>query len=99
MVKKRMEPMNSEELLKTIILALVAKPDEVKITRKVDEMGVLLTLDVAREDMGKIIGKQGATAKAIRLILRVVGSAENARVSLKVNEPVGEEPKEVPKSE
>jgi predicted RNA-binding protein Jag len=52
-------------------------------------MGVLLTLDVNREDMGKIIGKDGGTAKALRIILRVVGMKHNARVNLKINEPVG----------
>ena len=52
-------------------------------------MGVLLTLTVAREDMGKIIGREGATAKAIRSLLHVVGMTESARISLKINEPDG----------
>lgn len=71
------------------IKALVDNPDAVLITRSVDEMGVLLTLTVAPDDMGKIIGKDGNIAKAIRTLLRVVGMKHNARVNLKINEPVG----------
>jgi hypothetical protein len=55
----------------------------------VDEMGVLITLDVDGGDMGKIIGRDGATAKALRTLLRVVGMKNNARVNLKINEPEG----------
>ena len=56
---------------------------------KIDEMGVLLTLTVHPEDMGKIIGKSSKTAEALRILLRVVGMKGNARVNLKINEPVG----------
>ncbi len=52
-------------------------------------MGVLMTLDVNPADMGKIIGREGNTAKAIRTLLRVVGMKNNARVNLKINEPAG----------
>lgn len=69
--------------------ALADHPEAVKINRTVDEMGVLLTLDVHAEDMGKIIGRSGNTAKAIRTLLRVVGLKNNARVNLKINEPEG----------
>lgn len=79
----------SKELLEIIVKSLVEKPDEVCVTEGTDEMGVLLSLDVAVEDMGKVIGKAGNTAKAIRTIIRVVGMTENARVSLKINEPKG----------
>lgn len=72
-----------------VIKALVDHPDEVAITRSVDEMGVLLTLTVNPEDMGKIIGRDGNIAKALRTLLRVVGMKRNARVNLKINEPVG----------
>ena len=75
--------------LEYVVKALVDHPDDVKINRTVDQMGVLLTLDVNQEDMGKIIGKAGNTAKAIRTLLRVVGMKNNARVNLKVNEPAG----------
>jgi predicted RNA-binding protein YlqC (UPF0109 family) len=71
------------------IKALVDNPDAVVITRTVDEMGVLLTLTVSPDDMGKIIGKDGNIAKAIRTLLRVVGMKHNARVNLKINEPMG----------
>ena len=57
------------------------------VEREVDEMGVLLTLKVARGDMGKIIGKSGQTAKALRILLRIIGSKNNARVNLKIVEP------------
>jgi uncharacterized protein len=75
--------------LEYVVKALVDKPDEVVITRSVDEMGVLLTLTVNADDMGKIIGKDGNIAKALRTLLRVVGMKHNARVNLKINEPVG----------
>lgn len=71
------------------IKALVDNTDAVIINRSVDEMGVLLTLTVAPDDMGKIIGKDGNIAKALRTLLRVVGMKHNARVNLKINEPQG----------
>lgn len=77
------------QFLEYVVKALVDNPDQVAITRTVDEMGVLLTLTVAADDMGKIIGRDGNIAKAIRTLLRVVGMKHNARVNLKVNEPVG----------
>lgn len=76
-----------QEFLEYVVKALVDNPKEIKINRKVDEMGVLMTLDVNPDDMGKIIGRQGNTAKAIRTLLRVVGMKNNARVNLKINEP------------
>ena len=72
-----------------VIKSLVDNPDAVVITRTVDEMGVLLTLTVHPDDMGKIIGRDGNIAKALRTLLRVVGMKHNARVNLKINEPVG----------
>jgi uncharacterized protein len=78
-----------EQFLDFVIKALVDHPQDVKIVRTVDEMGVLMTLDVNAEDMGKIIGREGNTAKAIRTLLRVVGMKNNARVNLKINEPAG----------
>lgn len=78
-----------QAFLEFVVKELVDNPDKVKVERKVDEMGVLLTLDVAPEDMGKIIGRSGNTAKAIRTLLRVVGMKNNARVNLKINEPEG----------
>lgn len=78
-----------QEFLEYVIKALVDNPGAVKIDRKVDEMGVLITLSVDPVDMGKIIGRQGNTAKAIRTLLRVIGMKNNARVNLKINEPEG----------
>ena len=72
-----------------VVKALVDHPEDVKIKRTVDEMGVLLSLDLNREDMGKIIGRSGNTAKSLRTLLRVVGMKNNARVNLKINEPAG----------
>jgi predicted RNA-binding protein YlqC (UPF0109 family) len=75
--------------LEFVVKALVDKPEAVQVVRTVDEMGVLLTLTVHPEDMGKIIGKSGKTAESLRVLLRVVGMKHNARVNLKINEPVG----------
>ncbi len=77
------------QFLDYVIKALVEHPNDVKIVRTVDEMGVLLTLGVHPEDMGKVIGRTGNTAKAVRTLLRVVGMKHNARVNLKINEPEG----------
>ena len=78
-----------QQFLETVVKSLVDHPESVHINRTVDEMGVLLTLDVHAEDMGKIIGRSGNTAKAIRTLLRVVGMKNEARVNLKINEPEG----------
>ena len=77
------------QFLEYVVKALVDNPTDVKIVRTVDEMGVLMTLSVNPADMGKIIGRMGNTAKAIRTLLRVVGMKNNARVNLKINEPEG----------
>ncbi len=86
--------MDDVAFLEFVVKALVEHPNDVKITRTVDEMGVLMTLDVHPDDMGKVIGRQGNTAKAIRILLRVVGMKNNARVNLKINEPAGSAPRE-----
>jgi len=78
-----------QEFLEFVIKALVDNPDDVKIDRKVDEMGVLLSLKVNPEDMGQIIGKAGATARSIRSLVRIVGLKNHARVNLKIEEPEG----------
>ncbi len=78
-----------KEFLEFVIKALVDYPEDVKIDRKVDEMGVLLSLKVNPEDMGQIIGKVGSTAKAIRSLVRIVGLKNHARVNLKIEEPEG----------
>ena len=80
-----------QQFLEYVVKALVDNPNDVKINRTVDEMGVLLTLSVNKDDMGKVIGRSGATAKAIRTVLRVVGMKNDARVNLKIEEPEGSE--------
>jgi predicted RNA-binding protein YlqC (UPF0109 family) len=82
---------SDQQFLEYVIKALVDHPEDVKISRVVDEMGVLLTLSVNKDDMGKVIGRSGATAKAIRTVLRVVGMKNDARVNLKIEEPEGGE--------
>lgn len=78
-----------QEYLANIIGPLLVKPAEATISQTIDDMGVLLTLRVASEDMGPVIGKQGETAKAIRHLLRIAGVKQNARVSVKISEPDG----------
>jgi predicted RNA-binding protein YlqC (UPF0109 family) len=78
-----------KEFIEFVIKSLVDHPGDVKIDRKVDEMGVLLTLKVNPEDMGQVIGKAGSTARAIRNLVRIVGLKNHARVNLKIDEPVG----------
>ena len=80
-----------KDFIEHVVKMIVEEPDAVKVTRNVDEMGVLITLQVAKEDMGKIIGKSGQTAKSLRILLRVIGSKNNARVNLRIVEPEGEE--------
>ncbi len=75
------------DFVEYVVKQIVENPEEVVVEREVDEMGVLLTLKVARDDMGKIIGKSGQTAKAIRILLRIIGAKNNARVNLKIVEP------------
>lgn len=78
-----------EKFLEFLVKSIVDHPDDVRITRKVDEMGVLLSLKVHPEDMGQVIGRSGATARAIRALLRIVGLKSRARVSLEIEEPEG----------
>ncbi|MYE38075.1 MAG: KH domain-containing protein [Candidatus Spechtbacteria bacterium SB0662_bin_43] len=80
---------DDKEFLEYIIKGIVNNPDDVMVERKVDELGVLLTLKVNPEDMGQVIGKGGATARAVRTLLRIVGMKSNARVNLKIEEPEG----------
>jgi uncharacterized protein len=87
-----------QEFVEYLAKQLVEKPEDVKVKRSVDEMGVLLELTVDKDDMGVIIGKEGKTAKAIRTLLRVLGAKNDARVNLKIVEPEGSE-RPAPKEE
>lgn len=75
------------EFLEFVIKSIVDHPEDVKVERKIDEMGVLLTLKVNPQDMGQVIGRKGSTSTAIRSLLRIVGIKNNARVNLKIEEP------------
>lgn len=79
--------MQDQEFLETVVKAIVDKPEDVVVTRDIDERGVLLTLKVNPEEMGKIIGKQGQTARSLRTLLRIIGNKNNSYVNLKVFEP------------
>ncbi len=71
-----------EEILRTIIENLVDQKDKVEVSRVDDERGVLLKVKVADEDMGKVIGKQGRIAKAIRTIMKSITSKEHKKVGI-----------------
>ena len=78
-----------QQFVEYVVKAIVDNPDKVVVKRSVDEMGVLLELGVDPADMGKIIGKEGRTAKAVRTLLRVLGAQNHSRVNLKIMEPEG----------
>ncbi len=73
-----------EQFVEYIVKSLVSKPDAVKIDRRVDEKGVLLELTVDPEDLGRVIGKRGATAQSMRILLRALGTKNEARYNLKI---------------
>ncbi len=76
--------MKEVEFLQFIIENLVSQPNDIKIERVQDELGILLTLSVAKDDMWIIIGKGGNTINSIRSILRIYGLKIDQRVNLKV---------------
>ena len=80
---------SDQDFLEFLIKAIVDHPEDVKVDRKVDEMGVLLSLRVNPEDMGQVIGRAGATARSIRSLVKIVGLKNHARVNLKIEEPEG----------
>jgi len=86
---QRMTQVQDQEFLEYLIKALVDHPEDVKIDRRVDEKGVLLTVQVNAGDMGQVIGKRGATAGAIRAFLKIIGNRNNSNVSVKIEEPEG----------
>jgi predicted RNA-binding protein YlqC (UPF0109 family) len=85
------EQEKDKEFIEYIVKSIVDNPDDVKIKREVDEMGVLITLQVNAQDMGQVIGQAGSTAKSLRTLLRVIGAKNRARVNLKIDEPEGSE--------
>jgi len=73
-----------EQFVEFVVKSLVSKPNEVKIERRIDEKGVLLELTVDPEDLGRVIGKRGATAQSLRTLLRALGTKNDARYNLKI---------------
>ena len=73
-----------EQFIEYIVKSLVGNPDAVSIKRSIDEKGVLLELTVDPEDLGRVIGKRGATAQSLRTLLRALGTKNDARYNLKI---------------
>ena len=73
-----------QQFVEYIVKTLVNNPDKVSVDRKIDEKGVLLSLTVDPEDVGRVIGKRGVTAQAIRVLLRALGTKQDARYNLKI---------------
>ena len=73
-----------QQFIEYIVKTVVGNPDDVKIERRIDEKGVLLELSVNPEDLGRVIGKRGATAQSLRTLLRALGTKNDARYNLKI---------------
>lgn len=88
-------PTIDQQFVEFIVKSLVSNPDHVQIERRIDEKGVLLELTVDPEDLGRIIGKRGATAQSLRTLLRALGTKNDARYNLKIVDndlPVNDNP-------
>ncbi|MEO5927631.1 MAG: KH domain-containing protein [Patescibacteria group bacterium] len=83
------ETFKDQEFIEYVVKSIVNHPEDVKAERTIDERGVLITLHINQEDMGYVIGRQGQTARALRILLKIVGAKDNARVNLKIYEPDG----------
>ena len=90
-----------QQFVEYVVKSLVSKPDEVKVERRIDEKGVLLELTVDPEDLGRVIGKRGATAQSLRTLLRALGTKNDARYNLKIVDngppPSGDRRREEPR--
>ena len=73
-----------QQFVEYIVKSLVGSPDDVVVERMIDERGVLLTLTVNPEDLGRVIGKRGVTAQSLRTLLRALGTKNDARYNLKI---------------
>jgi predicted RNA-binding protein YlqC (UPF0109 family) len=73
-----------QQFIEYVVKSLVGNPDDVIVERIIDEKGVLLTLTVNPEDLGRVIGKRGATAQSLRTLLRALGTKQEARYNLKI---------------
>lgn len=76
-----------QQFLEFVVKSLVNHPEDVKAVREIDDRGVKITLHVNPEDMGYIIGRQGQTARALRILLKIVGAKADERVSMVIYEP------------
>jgi len=85
-----------QQFVEFVVKSLVSKPDNVSVTRRIDEKGVLLELTVDPEDLGRVIGKRGATAQSIRTLLRALGTKNDARYNLKIVDNGPEKPDRSP---
>jgi len=72
------------DFVRSVVWDLCNNTDAISVDSSIDEKGVLLTLYVDKEDIGRVVGKKGDTANAIRTLLRCLGSKNNARFSLKI---------------
>lgn len=79
--------MNEKQYLESIVIPLLTKPESLVIDQTSDERGILLTLQANKEDMGRIIGKGGATANSIRILMRQYGATRQLHISVKINDP------------
>ena len=73
-----------QQFVEYIVKSLVGSPDDVVVDRIIDEKGVLLTLTVNPEDLGRVIGRRGSTAQSLRTLLRALGTKNSARYNLKI---------------
>lgn len=73
-----------QQFVEFVVKSLVSNPDEVSVVRTIDEKGVLLELTVSPDDLGRVIGKRGATAQSLRTLLRALGTKNEARYNLKI---------------
>lgn len=81
--------MTETDYLRGILEPILDEPDKLSIAKTIDDMGVLLSVQCGKNDMGRIIGRQGATAKAIRTLMRIFGMLQSARINVKLLEPEG----------
>ena len=89
--------MNEQTYLESIVTPLLSHPEDLKIDHVVDDKGILLTITAHQADMGRIIGKGGATANSIRTLVRQYGALHEKHISVKITDPVGfEKPYKTP---
>ncbi len=83
-----MEKPSDVEYVSSIISGIISNQKELRVERTIDEMGVLITVSVSRSDMGRVIGKEGSTAKAIRTLANAYGYSANEKIHVKILEPI-----------